>query len=186
MEIKNARLVKVIDNLRFIDIDITENGKTIPYTFYEGEINTQIDRIIKRELDAGRLEISESSKSSEKAKKVKRKEFDLWEYRNSLYKKFKNEYHLFLNEGYIIYKEHLFNLSDYDKFNSFYILNKKVNFIDVQNRSIELEQNDFRNILELIFEKRESLLRSYQKLKQKLEEARTKSEADCVNWDFEV
>lgn len=185
MEIKNAKLIKKINDFRYIDVEIVDSNKVIPYSFYEGEIKTPVDKIIKNKLDTGKLIVQETSVIHEQ-KETKQKEFDLWEYRNRLYQKFKKEYHMFLNEGYVVYKDHLFNLYDYDKFNSFFILGEKINFLDVQNQFIELDMSDIKNILKLIFEKRNSLLLSYHNVKERLEKAKTKDDVDNVNWDFDV
>lgn len=193
MELKDPKFLGFRDDRLYFDITIVDGNSEIPYTYLDSDNPTEpLDIFIKTALKTGNLVIdtsvvakeTEETPNSETQDNPEKAEFDLWRYRNWLYGKFRKEFYEIIGVSHVEYKEHLFALNDINFFNSYYIINKHIKFTDLQNLEIELEQSDFKNILELAMAKRESIMLQYHDIKNKLSKANTKEELDSIQWDL--
>lgn len=187
MKFTEPKFISFIDGKLYFDLIIEDGDSKIPYTYLDNDNpESVIDKAIKGALENGELVvdttiITECGKNCNEEKS----ESDIWSIRNSMYQKFRNEYYEILRMSYIEYKEHLFYIGDLNIFNSYFIINRKTQYIDVQNDKIELNQNDFKNLIDLSLSKKVMIMKEYSRIKNQLSEANTIEELNNIEWDLE-
>lgn len=184
MIFKNPKFIKFVDGKKYFDVDVIEGKHCFPYTYLESDNpENAIDVEIKKALDNKKL-IVDTTKNVKTKQKIQNKEIDLWAYRNQIYQKFRIQYYEILKLSYVEYKEKLFYIGDIHIFNSYYILNKTVNYLDSQNDEIELNQNDFKNLIELSLDKKVMIMNEYSRIKNELSKANTIEELNNIEWNL--
>lgn len=181
MEFKDPKFLGYKEGKLYFDITVVDGKSEIPYTYLDNDNPKHpIDIMIKDALKNGKLVIDTTIKEEQT------KVIDLWTYRNKLYLKFKEQFYEILKISYVTYKDHLFGMNDLDLFNAYFIINKKINFYDLQNTFIELNQDDFKNIITLIMEKREKIMLRFIEIKEQVFNFNTKKELDSIQWNLDV